>query len=70
MDRGRKKRTLFSRVRLKQMAMPTIKAMIWFLFKDEANRPMDAKAAPKKSAPRYPPMTGPVSISPKPRRYA
>ena len=47
------------------MTMPMIKAMIWFLVREDANNPMEEKAAPSRMAPMYPPITGPQSISPK-----
>ena len=42
---GRKKSILSTRVKLKQMAIPVIKAMIWFRVSDEANSPMAEKEA-------------------------
>ena len=61
---GTKNKNLSSIVKIKHKAQPIIKAIIWFRVRDDAKSPRAQYAAARKIAPRYPPITGPGSISP------
>ena len=45
--------------------MPVINAIIWFFVRDEAKIPMEENDIPSNRVPRYPPITGPQSRSPR-----